>query len=542
LGPGGGSGSSRVALDTLGTLAVRVSIPRSPASSVAARTIDWLPVFPAGAYAVVVAAKFPALTRALYWNSDAASAFVFGRLLRGHGTVEIPRFGWWTSMWWLLATRGLPGYKYLWEVTGYVFALATAAILGWATARVAGRWAGLAAASIAVVVGPKALTSLLTVNWHTSTPFTAAVLAAYLVVLMRTSSWLLTLGVGVLAGANAASDPLLWIAGITPFAVGVGVLAVRTHRRDIAARATVLLAVVVACFVATDRIMSSLGFHIIPVGVQFARAADLVANFIKLGKSVALVFGANHFFPGVYPSTPIRYAITLLAFAALALTIVAAVRLTLRRADPSAQAYACYWASTAILLGLGYWATNEGTGVGAGGGVNYVLSLPAAAGVGVALTAARSPLGRIVASLAIAVVGIANIAGITAGRSEPRGGADLYGRAIIRLLEHKGLTHGYGPFWDAQSLTWKSDTRLLVAPVQQCPRRGRALCRFSYFTIASWYKPRPGPSFLIVDPPQGLSSKPPSALGPPSEVHRIGPEVTVYLYPHDIGSQIRRSS
>src|SRR5947208_10135764 len=145
--------------DRLGALAVGVSTRRLPKSGVAAQALEWLPALPALAYVVVVAARFPALVRALYWNSDAASAFVFGGLLRGHGPVEIPRFGWWTSMWWLLATRKLPGHEYLWEVTGYVFVLATAALLGWATYRVAGRWAGLAAAATVVVVGPKALTS-----------------------------------------------------------------------------------------------------------------------------------------------------------------------------------------------------------------------------------------------------------------------------------------------------------------------------------------------------------------------------------------------
>lgn len=512
---------------------------RLPKSSVATGALQWLPALPAVAYVGVVLAMFPALIRALYWNSDAASSFLLGTLLRGHGTVEIPRFGWWTSMWWLLATRDLPDHTYLLDVTGYFFALLTATIVGWATYRVAGRWAALAAASVVVLVGPKPLTALLTVNWHTSTPFTVAVLAAYLVVLNRSRSWLLTVAVGVLVGANAASDPLLSIAGIAPFAVGAAVLALATRRRDIAVRAGLLLAVVAVCFVATSDVMRRLGFHLIPVGVQLARAADLVPNFIKLGKSIALVFGANHFFPGVYPDTPLRYVITLLAFAGLGLLLVSAVRLTLRRGDPSTRAFACYWACSAVFLGIGYWWTNEGTGVGAGGGVNYLLSLPAAAGVGVALSAARSSLARVAASLAIALVGIVNIAGIAAGRSEPRGGADLYGQAVIRLLEAKGLTHGFGPYWDAQSLTWKSGTRLLVVPVQQCPRQGRALCAFPYFTIASWYRPRPGPSFLIVDPPQGLASKPPSALGPPAEVHHIGPEVTVYLYPHDISSQIR---
>src|SRR5262249_43178940 len=115
------------ARDRLGTLAVRVSIRRSPASSVAARTIEWLPLVPATAYVLVVATKLPALVRALYWDSDAASAFVLGSFLRGHGTVEIPRFGWWTSMWWLLVTSELPWHTYLWQLTGFLFVLATAA-------------------------------------------------------------------------------------------------------------------------------------------------------------------------------------------------------------------------------------------------------------------------------------------------------------------------------------------------------------------------------------------------------------------------------
>jgi hypothetical protein len=45
---------------------------------------------------------------------------------------------------------------------------------------------------------------------------------------------------------------------------------------------------------------------------------------------------------------------------------------------------------------------------------------------------------------------------------------------------------------------------------------------------------------LIVDPPAGLSTAPPSSLGPPSEVHHIAPDVTVYLYPHDIAQHIDR--
>ena len=57
------------------------------------------------AYIACVAVSFPGRVERLYWNTDAAGAFVLTQLYHLHDTVVIPRFGWWTSLWWLLATR-----------------------------------------------------------------------------------------------------------------------------------------------------------------------------------------------------------------------------------------------------------------------------------------------------------------------------------------------------------------------------------------------------------------------------------------------------
>ena len=59
-------------------------------------------------------------------------------------------------------------------------------------------------------------------------------LAVALVALTRTRSWLLVVVVGLVAGTNAASDGLLWLAGVAPFALAAGVLARATRRRDVA--------------------------------------------------------------------------------------------------------------------------------------------------------------------------------------------------------------------------------------------------------------------------------------------------------------------
>src|SRR5919204_4193527 len=187
--------------------------------------VRWLPALAGAAYVCTVIAVGPELVRAIQWNTDISGPLALAERLRGSGPVYLPHFGAWTSLWFLLATRWIPGHSELWEATGYVFAVLTAVLLGWATARVAGRWAGVTAGGAALLVGPIALRALMTVIYHVTNPFTAAVLGAYLVLLARTRSWPLAIGVGLLAGANAASDPLLWIAGIAPFAVAAALLA-----------------------------------------------------------------------------------------------------------------------------------------------------------------------------------------------------------------------------------------------------------------------------------------------------------------------------
>jgi hypothetical protein len=482
---------------------------------------------------------FPELVRSLYWDSDAASALVLGERLRGDGPVYIPHFGFWTSLWWLLATRHLPGHEQLWEATGYVFAVAGAGLVGWATARVAGRWAGVTAAAAALVVGPVALRSLLTVNYHVSTPFTAAVLATYVVLLPQRRSLALAAVVGLLAGMNAASDPLLWVAGIAPFAVAAAVLTATTRRRDLAVRASITLAVTILSALATDVLMHSFGFNIIDREFQLARLDDFASNARHLGRMVALVGGANYAFPSGYPREPVRLLLALLVLLAVAAAVFSAFRRTARRSEPIARAYACYWAAATVLLGISFVVTTNAAAQGVGA-YNYLLTLPLAVGAGVTLLAAGSWRGRLAVALAVAVVGGINIASVVQGRAlNPEGAIQTYEQPLMRVLEQRGMTRGYASFWDAQSLTWQSGMRLLVSPVALCDLADETtLCAFRLFAIRSWFEERPGPSFLIVDPETGFVTKPPPIVSEAVASYRFGP-LRVYLFSYDLARHIR---
>jgi hypothetical protein len=501
------------------------------------RAIRWLPAVTALAYVAAVATLGSELVRSLGWDTDVAGPLVLAERLRGSGPVYIPHFGAWTTLWYLLATRSLPGHVQLWGVSGYLVAVGAAALLGWSAARVAGTWAGVTAAATALLVGPFALRSLLTVIYHVSNPFAAAVIGAYVVVLARNRSRLLAAGVGVLAGVNAASDPLLWIAGVGPFMVAAGLLARSTRRADIAVRAATTIAVAVVIAAVTNVVMHQLGFHVVGLSLHLAPPHDLPANIRHLGRMVALLGGANYALPGGYPREPLRLLLAVLFALAVASSIVAAVKLVAARAEPTLRAYACFWGASTVFLCTVFVVTPNASALGAKS-VNYLLPLALAAGAGVALLGAGSNRGQLALATGVVVIGALNIASITENRAIVLAPTALpgYEQALTQLLETKGVTRGYAGYWDAQNLTWQSGMRLLVAPVARCG--ATTLCPFNFFTIRSWYAPRDGPTFLLLDATNRFVAGAPPFVREATSSYHFGP-LTLYLFHHDVAPHVR---
>jgi len=496
-------------------------------------TLRWLPAFAGAAYVGTVMSLGSRLVRDNDWDTDVSAPFALAERLRGSGPVHIPHYGEWTTFWWLLATRWLPWHATLWEASGYTLAVASAAVLGWATARVAGKWAGVTAGAAALVVGPFVLRALLSLASHVTNPVGAVVLGVALVLLTRTRSWLLVVIVGLVAGTNAASDALLWIGGIVPFALAAALLAWTTRRKDVALRAGATIAVTIVAAVTTSLVMRALDFHVIGLDVGLARLQDLPGNVRHLVRMVALLGGANYALPGPYPHEPLRAVVAVLALLGVAAPVAAALKL--RHADPVLRAYACYWAAAVGLLCVVFVVTPNATALGPKS-VNYLLTLAPAAGVGVALLAARSRGGQLAVALAVATVAAVNIGGVVDGRAEVTGlpAIETYGQPIRKLLEQREVTRGYAGYWDAQNLSWQTDMQLLVAPVQNC---GAQLCPYNFFTVRSWYEERGGPTFLLVDPTNRVIQAPPFVSRAASS-HRFGP-LTLYLFDYDIARHVR---
>jgi hypothetical protein len=503
----------------------------------------WAPALTAAVYLTTVSVLSVHLIRLVYWDTDVAAPLVLAERLRGEGPVYIGHFGSWSVLWTLLATRGLPGHSQLWEVMAYPFAVATACLLGWATARAAGRWAGVTAAAASLLVGPLALRSLLTVIYHVTTPFTAVVLGAYLVTLTRDRSRsLLVVGataVGLLAGVNAASDPLLWAAGIGPFAIAAAALTAKSRNVKVALQAGVALAVTVFSAVATHLIMQRLDFHVIGLHPRVIGLRDLPEGIRHLARMIALLGGANYAVPGPYPHEPLRILIAVLFIGAVGATVIAALLYLARHAAPISLAYACYWAAAVILLCVSFVVTPNAVALGAGS-MSYLLTLAPAAGAGLALLAAGSRRKQLAVAIAVVIIGAANIAGLIEGKaSTAKGALGSYEPQIARLLESKRVMLGYAGYWDAQNLAWQSHMRLLVAPIERCGQEEDAgLCGFHFATIASWYHEHPGPSFLIVDPTTEFITRPPPIVHEATSFYRFGP-LTVYVFPYDLARYIQ---
>jgi hypothetical protein len=143
---------------------------------------------------------------------------------------------------------------------------------------------------------------------------------------------------------------------------------------------------------------------------------------------------------------------------------------------------------------------------------------------------------------AVVLVGVTNLVGVAQGRADtPRGLIGTHARQLTHLLAEKHVTHGYAGYWDAQNLTWQSGMRLFVAPVTRCGSSTKPLCSVRIFVIESWYRERPGPSFLVVDPTNGFVTTPPPIVRHASASYRFG-ALRVYIFPYDIARHIQTST
>jgi hypothetical protein len=510
-------------------------------------------------YLILMAAQFRGVVTNVNLDADAVSAPVIGQLFASagpHASVVLGEFAWYATLLFELATKWLPLHREIWQAAPYVMALAGVALLAWSVWQLAGRFAASLTAVLLICAAPGTLRLLLSMTQHAPDWFCLALLGALLVLLERRAS---TLGPAVLAalavvggtivGINAASDLLVVIAGLAPFAVAV----LATHllvRRPESLRALQValgtLAVTGIAWVLTDVVMN--GLNVIPEPglstTSLAGASQIATNFKLWWHSIAVLGNGDYFGRAASFTSGLAVLCAVLSIGAVVALPVVAWRELRRRARtraaqvaPARLAFILFWCSSAVLLSVAFLLSATPVDIHAD---RYLVGLVYAAAAVIPLIAAGRPVTQAVALVCTCIFALAGVISMAQGTVERNvSGFPSVAVAdqIARIAARNHLKFGYSGYWDAAPITWASHLRVQVFPVSVCDQNAR-LCPFDLHYISSWYTPRPGiGSFLLTDPALALVSAPTPDLGAPSAVYHVG-GITMYVYPYDIAAKI----
>lgn len=516
------------------------------------RISTWIPVAFTVAFTTLLWTRFGEIVDRVNWDADVATVPVIGATFDPSADAHavFGHFGWYTILGWELLSRELPFHRQLWEATPYFFALTSAALLGWASWRLAGRWAAAATVALCVCTSSWSTYNLFTLSFHTSTWFSINLVAAYLVLLETTAiatrrlSLLLSVLVGVVTGANAASDPMLVYFGLIPIAataVAVLVLNRREGGRTAALVGLVLLTAVVVD-AAVSELAARLRLTVVEQPAQLASASDLWPNTRRFVRQLLELLNADFWGRGTSFTAGTAVLCAVFVTGAILLAIVTLARRLVSGgrapgfAGQTALSYLVFWGAVLIVVPASYIFSTVGTHAGW-----YFVVLVYALAALTPVLAARASQARLITTVGISIFCLASMLAVgrmaypldRVGVPEVAG----YVPQLERIARQNRASVAYASFWNAAPLTWASDLRLHVYPVAECEQ---LVCPFSFSVVSTWFEPRTGAkSMLIVTRGDPLVHDPPSAsLGDPSNEIQLG-DIKVYVYDYDLAARLK---
>jgi len=544
------------------------------------RGLTWGLLALGGVYLLDLLIQFNQLIASTYLDADAASAPVIGELYGGspaHREVVLGQMAWFSTLMFELATRWLPLHRQIWEVAPYAMALASVALIAWGLRRVAGCWAAVVGGVLVLCAAPHTLHLLFSLNDHSPTWFSLALLAGLLVMLEsragelgRVTTVLAVLVVGAVVGANMASDTLLIGAGVVPLLLAAGGATTLRPGRE-SRRALPLTLAVVAVAAVCDALTRALMHHenvTTPAGITHTGLATgqvVASNFRLWWQSIAVLGNGDFFGKSLGFTSGLELTCAALSLLAVALVPRVAWRelagtlrarrhtdgegraepitswdevSTLASGDQARVAWCIFWGSSAVLLSAGFIVSSTPVDINSD---RYLVGVIYAAAALLPILAAGSAGRRIAVTAGAGVFALTGLISLLQGQVTANIGnfpTDQVAGEVAQVARREHLTVGYAGYWDATPITWATHFRVKVYPVQACPGIPR-LCRFGIHYISSWYVPRPNQrTFLISDPTQPVPASPVPELGAPSAVYRIA-ELTMYVYPYDIASRLQ---
>lgn len=516
----------------------------------------WLPVALVAAYAVVLAAELPTVIAHTWWSADSASAGLLAELYRQPPPgqyIVLGNHGWYEVLAFDLLTRGLPAHRLLWYAMPVVVWVSTLALIGASAGRAFGRYGAALAVGGLLLVAPAGLMVVFQPTAHTNVVFHAAALAAvagWVLPRIRTLPLPVTLATGVLIGAFTglalAGDAIALAWAVLPFAVAIGVCAMRgsapTAARTLAFALATLTAMLAASVLLTG-IMRSAGFRVDQFAqsaqMHFVKADALASNAGKTVNELAYLVGGSFLGQRI----DLTGGIELVSGGLLLLGGVAVALAAYR------SAVAAGWRGRAAditprLVHVAFWSTCLGAGLlmfllSSVGSVDYRYLLGPLAAIGALLpvVAARGRHWRILVGVGLSVMALAGLVRLDIRRlpylplDVPLAQRDM--AAITRFAHRHHATFGFANYWDAVEISWNTRLAVNLHPVIHCGQRHGLYCSFYHadaFTAA--YIPRRGLRTLFVADTRYQPTQVKS-WGRPLATERVG-RLTLYAYPDDI--------
>ncbi|MEY2472165.1 MAG: hypothetical protein QOK28_1494 [Actinomycetota bacterium] len=475
-------------------------------------------------------------------NSDLASAkLLSGEIARGH--LKGVRFGYWTPYTTVAldaVTLPLPHHLGFWQAWPYLTYLVSLGVLVTSMWRAFGRTPAVITASLGVTLALEPIDVLVVQYAHGPTYASFLLAAALVIELPRSESSLrrrlLTISAIVIFVVNIASDPYMHVVVSLPlFATAAAWWFSSPRRRDDARSLAIVATASSAGGLLLERVLA-LMLPSAPGGRGLFRPANPMSfpgrtlDTLRASRdAIAVGTQLPDWFTGRVALAAIAAGIGLV-WAVLAGPLAVGQR----RLDTDRGRLELF-ASLGALCVIAAVVVSAAASPGPGG-VRYLVSVPLATAIVVGL-AADSRRGALALTLAV-VVAACGCIGIVRGL-EPLGRypapLTVRGKLLAAALKPRGVTYGYGPYWDASGLTLAGGSRITIRPVRTC---GARLCPPPYLRAERWYAPRTRRTFLVIDPaakPTFMSATPPANLGAATEEFFVG-AMHVFVYDHDISA------
>ncbi len=536
-------------------------------------TLLWLiPFGVAAVYLVLFLTQLSHHLWVLEWNSDYSSGFTIPTTLVQTGTgghTVLGTSGAWVPLWFGLLTAKLPFHRLLWELAPTGLFWLTAAAVGWSVAQVASRRAALLATLLILVASPRALYFFMAPVAHNVVYPGTALLGAYLLWLARGQSrpalttWVVSAVVGIVLGTLIASDELLIVTGVVPFAITGALCALKwdRHGRTVAGSAVASVVIAVPVAKLTSAIMTSAGYVIIAPSTQLAPLSSLPVHaelmwegllglmngYLRRASSDTLVSALGR----LCEIAMVTGLVTLLVMGVLATARLIAASVRRKRLSGVQLLRALlvsFWAGSAGATSVAWALSIRIEYVHESYYATLIFSVAAVIAL---LADSRTPARWLVAAgasvfFAASAVGLADhffesyVLPIARSYQTtpfvPRTAS--YERQILGFAKAQGVKVGYAGYLDAPSLAWSSHEQLLVRPVQLCDGpQGVSVCPFFVERVPSWYTPAKQKTFLLVDADERFLTERPEDLGEPTAAATFGP-IQMYVYPYDIAARM----